>query len=215
MGLRERLRAFERPAAPERVTLAAIGWVRNGVRKPRPRGWERVESRIEVLPEHVERLRGLGEYSHVIVVFYLDLAADAPEQPATAPVEGVETGVFATRSQLRPNHLGVAAVRLLGVEGAMARGARARRHRGHARAGPEAVSAALRFAPRGHDCGGVARGRFTRRSHWGFMMGSVTTTVIEPHETLDRAIRLGDRAQRSPFGGPPHGRRAGDRPPST
>ncbi len=121
MGLRERLRAFERPEPPERLTLEAIGWVRNAVAKPRPRGWERVESRIELLPEHIERLRGLDGYSHVIAVFYMDLAADAPEKPPTLPVAGVETGVFATRSQLRPNHLGVAAVRLLGVEGAAAR----------------------------------------------------------------------------------------------
>ena len=121
MGLLDRFRRFERPDPPERVTLRAIGFVRNEAAKPRPHGWERVESRIEVLPEHAERLRGLADYSHVIAVCYLDLAADAPEQPATLPVEGVETGVLATRSQLRPNHLGVSAVPLLGVEGTVLR----------------------------------------------------------------------------------------------
>ena len=33
----------------------------------------------------------------------------------------METGILATRSQLRPNHLGVAAVPLLGVEGTVVR----------------------------------------------------------------------------------------------
>ena len=117
MGLLDRFRKFERPDPPDHVTLEAIGWVRNDVGKPRPHGWEEVESRIELLPEPAERLRRLDHYSHVLVVFYMDLAAAAPEKPSTLPVEGVETGILATRSQLRPNHLGVAAVPLLGVEG--------------------------------------------------------------------------------------------------
>ncbi len=121
MGLLDRFRSFERPDPPERVTLEAIGFVRNDVAKPRPHGWDSVESRIEVRAEHAGRLRGLDEYSHVLVVSYLDLAAEAPEKPSTLPVEGVETGILATRSQLRPNHLGVAAVPLLAVEGTVLR----------------------------------------------------------------------------------------------
>lgn len=121
MGLLDRFRTFDRPAPPERVALDAIGWVSNDVAKPRPHGWEGVESRIELLPEHAERLLGLADYSHVIAVFYMDLAAAAPEKPATLAAEGVTTGILATRSQLRPNHLGVAAVSLLGVEGTVLR----------------------------------------------------------------------------------------------
>ena len=121
MGLLNRFRRFERPAPPEQVTLDAIGWVRNGVAKPQSHGWEGVESRIELRAEHAPRARGLDGYSHVIVVCYLDLAAEASEKPQALPVEGVETGIFATRSQLRPNHLGVAAVPLLGVEGTVLR----------------------------------------------------------------------------------------------
>jgi tRNA-Thr(GGU) m(6)t(6)A37 methyltransferase TsaA len=108
--------------APAEVTLRAIGYVRNEVTKPRPRGWQKVESAIDVLPEHVAKLAGLEQYSHVIVVCYLDLAAWAPEKPeALTLASGNTYGIFATRSQLRPNHLGVSAVRLLGVEGATLR----------------------------------------------------------------------------------------------
>ena len=117
----DRFRRFQRPAPPARVTLEAIGYVRNGVAQPRPRGWERVVSRIELLPEHAARARSLDAYSHVIAICYLDLAAAAPHPPAAIPVDGVETGILATRSQLRPNHLGVSAVPLLGVEGAVVR----------------------------------------------------------------------------------------------
>ena len=107
-----------RPPVAGPFTLHAIGHVRSAVTKPRPRGWAKVESTIEVFPEHAARLRGLDAYSHVIVVFYLDLAEGAPEKPETLTLaSGNAYGIFATRSQLRPNHLGISVVRLLGVEG--------------------------------------------------------------------------------------------------
>jgi tRNA-Thr(GGU) m(6)t(6)A37 methyltransferase TsaA len=113
---------WERPAPPARVTLDAIGYVRNDVKVPRPRGWERVESTIELLPEHLPRLRNIEQYSHVIVVFYMDVAEAAPEKPEQLTLErGTAYGIFATRSQLRPNHLGVSAVPLLAREGLLLR----------------------------------------------------------------------------------------------
>ena len=111
-----------RPAPPAEVRLDAIGYVRNAVTKPRPRGWERVESVIELLPEHASRIEGIERYSHIMVVFYLDVAAAAPEKPEQLTLEsGRAYGIFATRSQLRPNHLGVSAVALLGREGCVLR----------------------------------------------------------------------------------------------
>ncbi len=104
------------------VTLYPIGHVRSRVTKPRPRGWERVESTIEVLPEHTAKLAGLERYTHIVVVFYMDLAAGAPEKPETLVLASGKTyGIMATRSQLRPNHLGVSAVELLGVDGSTLR----------------------------------------------------------------------------------------------
>lgn len=100
------------------MTLDAIGFVRSEVRRPRPRGWEHVESVIEVRDEHRARLRGIESFSHLIVVFYLDLAPGAPRLPEALTVaSGASYGIFATRSQLRPNHLGVSAVRLTRVDG--------------------------------------------------------------------------------------------------
>jgi tRNA (adenine37-N6)-methyltransferase len=111
--------AFERPDPPREVTLAAIATVRNDVQKPRPRGWDRVTSRLEFAPEHLPRLLGLDAYSHAIVVFYMDLALDAPEKPDQLTLEsGHRYGILATRSQLRPNHLGVSVVEIRGLEGA-------------------------------------------------------------------------------------------------
>ena len=110
--------AFARPEPPQAVTLEAVGFVRNGVAKPRPRGWEKVESVIEMLPLHAARLQGIDAYSHLLVVVYLDIAEGALEKPLTLTLASGHTyGIFATRSQLRPNHLGVTAVELLSLEG--------------------------------------------------------------------------------------------------
>ncbi|MCO5201854.1 MAG: SAM-dependent methyltransferase [Chloroflexi bacterium] len=107
-----------RPEPPARVTLEAIGYVRNDVKKPRPRGWEQVESTIQMLPEHEARLQGIEHYSHIVVVLYLDIAEGAPDKPAQLTLESGRTyGIFATRSQLRPNHLGVTPVPLLARDG--------------------------------------------------------------------------------------------------
>lgn len=110
---------FQRPEPPATVTLEAVAYVRNDVDRPRPRGWEHVVSRVEFLPDHETRLAGIAAYSHVIVVFYLDVAAAAPEKPeALTLASGKTYGIFATRSQLRPNHLGVSVVPLTGADGA-------------------------------------------------------------------------------------------------
>jgi tRNA-Thr(GGU) m(6)t(6)A37 methyltransferase TsaA len=108
---------FQRSDPPETITLEPIGRIHNRVARPRPRGWETVESRIELKPEHTARAAGLEEYSHLIVIFYMDLAEAAPELPEQLKLASGRTyGIFATRSQLRPNHLGVSVVALLGVE---------------------------------------------------------------------------------------------------
>lgn len=78
-----------------------------------------MESRIELLAEFAPLLEGLGAFSHVLVVTYLDLCEQAPEKPSHLPgASGRRYGILATRSQLRPNHLGVSAVPLLSVVGA-------------------------------------------------------------------------------------------------
>lgn len=104
------------------MTLSALGWVQNAVLKPRPHGWADVESTIVFLPAFVPMLLGLDRYSHVVVTFSMDLAEGAPEKPEQVTLKsGHRYGILATRSQLRPNHLGVSAVRLLGVDGAHVR----------------------------------------------------------------------------------------------
>jgi tRNA-Thr(GGU) m(6)t(6)A37 methyltransferase TsaA len=100
----------------EPIAYRAIGVVRNRVRESRPAGWEDVRSDIILRDELEPALDAIEGFSHVIVVFHLDRIPElarrltvAVGNEATPP----ERGVLATRSQLRPNPIGVAVVRVL------------------------------------------------------------------------------------------------------
>ena len=104
----------------KRVTLKAIGTVHNAVREGR-QGWGQVTSEIELLPEHTERLDGIEDYSHIQVIFYLDRVTRRergmkkfhPRDREDLPL----MGALATRSQRRPNPIGLTTVRLLERKG--------------------------------------------------------------------------------------------------
>jgi tRNA-Thr(GGU) m(6)t(6)A37 methyltransferase TsaA len=74
--------------------------------------------RIEIFEPWVAALRGLGQYAHAEVIYWLhqsrrDLVLQSPGSDDNLH------GTFSLRSPVRPNPLGTSIVRLLGVEGAM------------------------------------------------------------------------------------------------
>lgn len=98
-----------------------IGTVRSDRTEMSAGHWANVESRIELDPVYVKGLAGLGEFSHVVVIFHLDRIPpfDPAKQIARNP-RGMEdlapVGVFAQRTKFRPNPIGVTAVELLAVD---------------------------------------------------------------------------------------------------
>ena len=99
-----------------------IGTVKCPVNEMSQGNWAKIESRIQLEPLYAGGLQGLAEFSHIIVVFFLDRAAgfDPAKQLLRRP-RGMEdmhpVGVFAQRTKFRPNPIGITAVRLLGIEG--------------------------------------------------------------------------------------------------
>ena len=110
--------------APEEMPNAIfppIGVVRNAVKESQMYGWESVESRIIVRQELADALDGLEGYSHVIVLFWLDRVPESERSATRIHPMGDPTlpllGVLATRTQLRPNPIGMSIVPLLSRKG--------------------------------------------------------------------------------------------------
>jgi tRNA-Thr(GGU) m(6)t(6)A37 methyltransferase TsaA len=82
-------------------------------RQGRPDG---PECRIEVFEPWVAALDGIDAYERIEVIYWLHLARRdlVRQSPAN---DGTSRGTFSLRSPVRPNPLGTAVVRLLGVAG--------------------------------------------------------------------------------------------------
>jgi tRNA-Thr(GGU) m(6)t(6)A37 methyltransferase TsaA len=70
----------------------------------------------EIAEAFIPGLRGLEGFSHLILLYWLDLAP-APEMVFTPPFETMARGVFATRAPMRPNPIGLSVVAFDGFNG--------------------------------------------------------------------------------------------------
>lgn len=99
--------------------MKPVGVVRNTVDQPIHDGWQGLVSEIVVSPELADALHRLEEFSHLVIVFWIDRAP--PEKPLRLHPRGNPDlplmGVFATRSPVRPNPIGITDVELLEVKG--------------------------------------------------------------------------------------------------
>jgi tRNA-Thr(GGU) m(6)t(6)A37 methyltransferase TsaA len=124
MSLFSRLRSLGAASASipdEPAVYRPIGAVRNRVRRPKIDGWQDVKSDLVLREDLADALDGIEGFSHVIVVFHLDRVPDEEKRLRVPVGSGPEVGVLATRSQLRPNAIGVAVVPLLRRRGPVLR----------------------------------------------------------------------------------------------
>jgi tRNA-Thr(GGU) m(6)t(6)A37 methyltransferase TsaA len=102
------------------LTVRPIGHVKSDARDAVDYGWGDVVSTIVVAPDLVDGLRGLEQFSHVVVITLLHQAAFSPTKHLVRRPRGLATmpelGIFAQRAKDRPNPLGITVVRLLAVE---------------------------------------------------------------------------------------------------
>jgi tRNA-Thr(GGU) m(6)t(6)A37 methyltransferase TsaA len=113
------------------IVLQPIGWIHcsgNGpsINSPKEDYWGDVTSEIR-LASHFssDALAGLGEFSHIEVLFYLHRVEEASvvmgsRHPRGNPDWPV-VGIFAQRAKARPNRIAATICRLLSVEGMVLR----------------------------------------------------------------------------------------------
>lgn len=72
---------------------------------------------ISLNPEFVEGLSELSSFRYITILYYLDKVTD-PKLKINPPFASeLEVGIFASRSPLRPNPIGLSVVELKGIEG--------------------------------------------------------------------------------------------------
>jgi tRNA-Thr(GGU) m(6)t(6)A37 methyltransferase TsaA len=102
------------------MTFEPIGTVRSTADESVDMGWGAVEAEIHLSEDLVPGLKGLEEFSHIVVVFHMDKATfDAGKDLVRRPrgrADMPELGIFAQRPKHRPNPIGVTTVQLLGID---------------------------------------------------------------------------------------------------
>lgn len=107
------------------ITLDPIGLIRSPFSELenmpiQPAGAAEVLGSLEILPDFAEGLADLQGFSHVYLLYHLHRATRTALRVVPF-LDTVERGVFATRSPLRPNHIGLSIVELLEVRGCLVR----------------------------------------------------------------------------------------------
>jgi tRNA (adenine37-N6)-methyltransferase len=80
-----------------------------------PKGAKNTIGTIEINPEYEEGLDDLNGFSHIYLLYIFHEAARTSLK-VTPFMDKTVRGVFSTRSPLRPNHIGLSIVELVGVE---------------------------------------------------------------------------------------------------
>jgi len=80
-----------------------------------PKGAEEIIGTIEVKREFVQGLDDLGGFSHIYLLYEFHMARKTALK-VTPFMDTIQRGVFATRSPLRPNHIGLSLVMLKKIE---------------------------------------------------------------------------------------------------
>ncbi len=101
------------------IVVKPIGFVRTGAVGDEVKDKDRI-SQIIIHDEFAEALDGIEEFSHLFVLFWLNQVSNEegllkihPRGRKDLPL----LGVFATRTMLRPNPIGLTLVKLVKVEG--------------------------------------------------------------------------------------------------
>ncbi|EOP60138.1 hypothetical protein IKQ_06028 [Bacillus cereus VDM053] len=102
------------------ITMSSIGEVTSIIDEKVYEKWGEIVSTIIINPGYKEGLIGLEEYSHVMVIFFMDQFKEEQNQSWIRKPRGIETlakkGCFAQRTKYRPNPIGISTVEILSID---------------------------------------------------------------------------------------------------
>lgn len=104
----------------EEIKLKPIGIIYTPYKEPKGMPIQgtfkkNVNGQIEIFPKYLQGLKDIEGFSHLILIYYFDRAKG--EKLTGKPfLEDIPHGIFAIRSPMRPNHIGVSIVKLEKVE---------------------------------------------------------------------------------------------------
>lgn len=105
---------LDRHPGRRRIIFDPIGVVRSAYLEPENRDWDKVVSEIQIDRRWAKGLKGLEDFSHIIVLFHLSRAQGVnllvhPKRRMDLPL----VGMFSTRSPHRPNPIALTICRLV------------------------------------------------------------------------------------------------------
>ncbi len=103
----------------QEIIMNPIGYVENNVQAKKDVSWGEDISRIVLEKEYCNGLSGLEDFSHAIIIYYLDKAEYKREEHLQRRPQNREdmplVGIFSQRGKDRPNKIGMTAVRIVEV----------------------------------------------------------------------------------------------------
>jgi tRNA-Thr(GGU) m(6)t(6)A37 methyltransferase TsaA len=96
------------------MNLKPIGFIKNNIKEPKYRNFTNEISEIILDDKFTEALNGIDDYSHIIVVYWMDKVKDyvislRPQGNPNVPI----VGIFASRCPQRPNPIAMTTVKLM------------------------------------------------------------------------------------------------------
>lgn len=96
------------------ITIKPLGQAKNQVDKPTLPGWKDVVTEIVIDKKYAKGLDGIEDYSHVIIVYWMDKEKECHLKHHPQGREDIPfVGIFACRCPQRPNRIAFSTVKLL------------------------------------------------------------------------------------------------------
>ncbi len=102
-----------------KIEMEPVGFVRNKVTDRKDVSWGDDVSSVILEKQYVSGLKGLEDFSHAIILYWLDQACYVPENHLQRRPQNREdmplVGIFSQRGKDRPNRIGMTSVEIVSV----------------------------------------------------------------------------------------------------